>query len=474
MRFQIISHAGLLVENQGVQLLTDPWILGSTYWRSWWNFPPVTRELRDSLKPDFIYLTHAHWDHFQGPSLRRFGRQQRILVPRSPDTRMWRDLKQMGFTNVTEIRHGESVEFAPGFRITSYQFNLFMDSALVIEAGDVTLLNANDSKFMGEPLGQILRRHGRIDFVFRSHSSANSRLCYEIIDKPEAVVDDFEHYVRDFANFAIASGCRYAIPFASNHCFLHKDVYRFNDTIMTPQTVADYFERQRIATPEVRIMVSGDSWSSDSGFATQANDFFENRERHLAAYRDRHSKTLERFYALEANATLTEKQIGDYFARFSQAIPWPLRRLFRNRPICYVLAAGDRRLMFEVDIHRGSARQISDADDKTHAAQIHTSAHIMRQCMALHLFSHLAISKRVRYRVSAARKRDIMLLNLLFNAFEYEMIPLRRMMTRRFVGCWLRRWREWTLYARIATGLALRRKFDMARYLPARRAVSQA
>jgi UDP-MurNAc hydroxylase len=168
MKFQVISHAGLLVEASGQALLMDPWILGSTYWRSWWNYPPVTRELRESLKPDHIYLTHLHWDHFQGPSLRLFGKDQHILVPKTPDPRMVQDLNKMGFRNVTEIRHGDHVDLAPGFRITSYQFNLFADSALVVEADGVTLLNANDSKFMGEPLGQILRHHGPITLTITS------------------------------------------------------------------------------------------------------------------------------------------------------------------------------------------------------------------------------------------------------------------------------------------------------------------
>jgi hypothetical protein len=30
----------------------------------------------------------------------------------------------------------------------------------------------------------------------------------------------------------------------------------------------------------------------------------------------------------------------------------------------------------------------------------------------------------------------------------------------------LRRWREWSLYARVAANIALRRKFKMSRYLP--------
>lgn len=469
MKFQIISHAGLLVESAGVSLLMDPWIIGSTYWRSWWNYPPVSRELIDSLKPDHIYLTHLHWDHFQGPSLRRFGKQQHILVPRTPDPRMMRDLDKMGFHNVTEIPHGGHVDLARGFRISSYQFNLFADSALVIEGDGVTLLNANDSKFMGEPLGQILRSHGPIDFVFRSHSSANSRLCYEITDDPQAAVDDEAAYVKDFADFAVASGCRYAVPFASNHCHLHKDVVRFNPLIITPHEVARYFRDADIRSPEVKIMVTGDSWSSDTGFDIPPNDFFENRERHLIEYAERNRETLERFYAKEAEGHISVRDLSGFFAQFSKALPRVVRRYFKGAPIHYVLTAGTTTYRMVVDLYNGTVAQDTSPEGSVRAIEIHTSVYVFRQCLLLHLFSHLSISKRVRYRVTSKSKKHVQMLNLLFNLYEYDMLPVRRLFTRRSLSVWLRRWREWSLYARIATSVALHGEFRMSRYLPAPR-----
>src|SRR6516164_11760703 len=83
MKFTILSHAGLLVEHAGTRLVCDPWLLGSCYWRSWWNFPEPDPELIAELRADYIYLTHLHWDHFHGPSLRRlFHPATRVLIPR--------------------------------------------------------------------------------------------------------------------------------------------------------------------------------------------------------------------------------------------------------------------------------------------------------------------------------------------------------------------------------------------------------
>ena len=98
----------------------------------------------------------------------------------------------MGCTHITELRHGEPFEVGPNFKITSYQFGYFPDSVLVIEADGKVILNANDCKTMGLPLRQILGRHPRIDFVLRSHSSANARLCFEIMDRGGSHIDDPE------------------------------------------------------------------------------------------------------------------------------------------------------------------------------------------------------------------------------------------------------------------------------------------
>ncbi len=95
---------------------------------------PVSRELVDSLAPDVIYLTHVHWDHFQGISLRKLGLDKRIVIPREPCGRMKEDLEVMGFRNVVELHHGQSHVIRPGFTIASYHFGPYLDSVLVIAA----------------------------------------------------------------------------------------------------------------------------------------------------------------------------------------------------------------------------------------------------------------------------------------------------------------------------------------------------
>lgn len=467
MKLKILSHAGFAVSAAGKTVVCDPWLFGSTYWRSWWNYPPPSPELLDSLKPDCIYITHIHWDHFAGPSLRRFGKDIPIVIPAEPAGRMARDLKRMSFTRIIELPHGKTYEVDAALRLTSYQFFVFTDSAVVIEADNTVVLNANDAKLMGGPLKQILERHPKIDFVLRSHSSANSRACYEVVDSSTTVMpDNREEYIEAFADFVRATGARYAIPFASNHCHLHREVFEFNDYIVTPVEVAEYFSEQGISKPELKVMVSGDSWSDESGFHIQAQDYFTNRPQRLREYKEAVSEKLEKTYRREALAQIDLERVKTYFEAVFRSMPFLLRWQFRKNPVLYILGADKRTTLLEVDFFRKTVREIDSCSDKSHPLQIRTQVALFNHCMAANLFSHLAISKRVRYRVTTNTYGLSRKLSFFYNLYEYDLLPLRRIRPVRFVGRWARRWREILLYARVIGDLCLGRRFEYRRYLP--------
>ena len=465
MRFQVLSHAGLLVEGQSKSLTCDPWILGSCYWRSWWNYLPVSPELVASLNPDYIYITHVHWDHFQGPSLLKLGKDKQILVPKGNYDRIKRDLVKMGFKNIRELRHGEAVQLAPDFKVTSYQFGIFLDSALVIECEGVKILNLNDAKFMGLPLQEMIQKHGPFDFVLRSHSSANSRLSYQITDEPETPVDDVQSYIDSFTDTVRAVPATYAVPFASNQCHLMPEVFKFNTMARTPKMVGDYFIQSGFKAPELKVMVSGDAWSSTEGFHYTGIDYFTDRDRCLAEYQAQEMPKIEAHLEKEAKSKINLPEVRRYFDKLGAAIPWILRRPFKGHPIAYVLKAGETLTTLKVDLYNRSVEQIETLPDDSPLPQIHTAAYIFNQCIRLDLFSHLSISKRVLFKVRKKDKKYIQKLNLLYNLYEYDMLPLTRLFSWRFIETWLLRWREIILYVQLVRDLVLHRKLNFAKYL---------
>ncbi len=475
MEFRILAHACLETTHGDTNLLVDPWLLGSAYWRSWWNYPPVPDGLIDTLDPDFIYLTHLHWDHFHGATLKRLGRDRTILIPETPDTRIRDDLTKLGFHRIIELPHGRPFRVADDFTITSYQFNWFADSALVIEAGGVVLLNCNDAKLMGLPLRQLIARHPKIDFVLRSHSSANARVCYEVYDQGNIHIDRPEKYTLEFADFAQSVGASYAIPFASNHCYLHEDTYGFNGYTNYAPSVAAYFDANGITDPKCVVMAPGDSWSQKAGFEIGTVDWYENIADAIEKYRDSKLGSLTKTKAMENRVRLKPALVERYARMLAETVPWIVRRYFKNHPITLVLWDRTGWNGLVVDVWRGRITFVDRWNDVDNPIQIHTSARIFHECITMKNWNSLSISKRLKIRARQQDTRYVEAFVTLNKCFDYHLFPLRRCLNWRFIRVWSTRWRELALYGAIAVNLILlKRGFRYKDYLPGPRIIRDA
>jgi UDP-MurNAc hydroxylase len=337
---------------------------------------------------------------------------------------------------------------------------------LVIEANGKTILNANDCKTMGLPLQQILQRHPKIDFVLRSHSSANARLCFEIIDRGGAHIDDPQKYSTEFADFARAVGAEYAIPFASNNCYLHPDTEQFNRYLNLGIDVKRYFEAHGITHPKCVVCAPGDGWDDDIGFSLADKDWYTNLDEHLKRYKEAMSDTLKKSEQEEAGTVLTEDIVASYASGLLSGTPFFLRRLFRGKPITLVAHSKAGDTAYEIDIHQRKWRKLETWNDRDNPIQIHASANVFTMCVKQVNWSSLGISKRARFRVKNEDKRIVTYFSELNDLFDCEVLPLSKSLNPRFVAVWLSRWREVILYLRIAADLGRGRAFVYRNYLP--------
>lgn len=443
MKFTILSHAGLLVESGGVSVVVDPWLVGSCYWRSWFNFPEPEPALIDALAPNYIYITHLHWDHFHGPSLRRFSRQTPVLVPRIPTTRMVRDLRYLGFSDVREIPHGEKMQLAPRFELHSFQFDpIATDSMAVFQDDHAVLLDANDCKCFGLSLRQVIGRFPRVDFALRSYSSANPfPYCvdgYEGDSHDRRTKDDYRD---EFAAFANKVGARYAVPFASNHCFVHPQTRHFNGTAVMPDSVAASMastkSRHNGDDPECVVMPPGSRWSPEEGFRIRDFDYGSQMD-YVEMLSRRYAGQLAAQLEREASATGDFAGFREYFAVFMAALNRPFRWCLSK--IVFVIDEAERKRFWLVDFRAKQVVEKTAADPD--CMQVVTPALVVNDCCRKKMFSTWTPSKRLRIRLGAARIGRVHLLLDLLDLHEHEQLPLRRFFTRRSLSVWRRRWRE--------------------------------
>jgi L-ascorbate metabolism protein UlaG (beta-lactamase superfamily) len=173
VRLRYFNHACVLVEFNGISILTDPWVapvsLAGAEHLSYKDLPE---------RIDFALITHGHHDHFVVETLLRL--RQRIeclVVPRTSgmfyaDTSLKQAALQLGFKNVVEMDALDSLKLPGGEIIGAPFFGEHADLAhgkigYVVRAGHQQILFAADSNCLDRRLYDHLKAMlGPIETVF--------------------------------------------------------------------------------------------------------------------------------------------------------------------------------------------------------------------------------------------------------------------------------------------------------------------
>jgi L-ascorbate metabolism protein UlaG (beta-lactamase superfamily) len=102
-RIVFIGHSTLLIELDGVALLTDPLLRGRV---AHLRRQVAPADLETARLGDAVLVSHLHHDHLDPVSLRLLGSDVRLVVPKG--AARW--LRGHGFTSVSELGVGEALE----------------------------------------------------------------------------------------------------------------------------------------------------------------------------------------------------------------------------------------------------------------------------------------------------------------------------------------------------------------------------
>jgi UDP-MurNAc hydroxylase len=438
MRFTVIGHACLYIETGFERILVDPWLSGSCYWRSWWHFPPNTPILQEFLEPDYVFISHHHFDHFHYPSLRRISKSVSVLVPRFAVDVMRFELEHLGFKNVTELHHGNVTRLPSGTRVASFQYGPD-DSAFVVERDGIVLADLNDCKIKGPAVRPMLTAFGNPTFIFKSHSFAQAYPnCYNISDPADAQLMRREDFIETFIDAIRELRPKYAIPFASMVAFLHPESRRCNMYAVRPPEVMAAAEASDIrASTNTVLMVPGDSWDSGKGFTLQVNDYYQKQDDWIEKLASNYEAKIAQEEAEERGKTVIYAQFEKYFGEFVRSLP-PLTWLLLRRPIVF-LVPSDSEPYWTLDFRRRRVyRLASPPTDCADVIRIREA--VLADAMEKKVVSFVHISMRIRIDLApGGLSTDFMFWGLL-SVRELGYLPLRNVMTLRALRVlWRRR-----------------------------------
>lgn len=171
-----INHASLLVQCQGLNIITDPQFSDRTSPVTWAGPKRVRKPgvAFENLPPiDLVVVSHNHYDHLDVPSLRMISKRDKakILVPLGDKS--W--LEKEGIKNVSELDWGQSyklkdaeVIFETAFHWSGRGLNdrfCSLWGAYILKVGGHKIYFAGDTGY-SDHFKATQKKHGSFDICF--------------------------------------------------------------------------------------------------------------------------------------------------------------------------------------------------------------------------------------------------------------------------------------------------------------------
>lgn len=371
MKITFIGHASILIETDGITILSDPWWSGPCFGGQWWNYPPPAVAAVEGRKLDFIYVSHGHHDHLHPGTLRLLPRDAVVLVSSTGD--LAPSVRELGF-QVREIGPDEEAQLSRNARARLMPTQ-HGDTLLCVADGKEVCMNLNDAlhstphDMQDTTIRKLRGFYPAIDYVFCGFGVASHfPNCYRIPGKDiAATAGRRQRYFNDqWARIAAGLAPRFAFPFAADVVFLENDLLQTNEPTHNTERPVEALRRNRAGfsgtaidiAPGFQIadgQVTNDARRSPFSLARAQVELASEIERANRYARVQWSEVEEVGQLLSANV----ERCRGYFASFPHDYTCGIR--FRNSPFGLAVAKRGQDL---------SVRAVRDFEAQTGDAQL--------------------------------------------------------------------------------------------------------
>jgi len=265
MKLQYLSSASVVIEDEGVKILCDPWLVDGAFMGSWYHYPPLKLQPEDFNDVDYIYISHIHPDHIDPKTLNRMDKNIPVIINNYVSKFLKKNIENFGF-KVQEFNHNERVHLKKNLymRVLAAdncdpqlcsQFigcasmeNKFgatqIDSMCVIENGKEVVVNVNDCPWeLAHHSSKIIKNEfEKIDLLLMGYAGASGYpQCFDMSDDEKEIESKkkIKKFLIHGENYVNLFQPKYYLPFAGRYTLAGK-LYLLNKFRGNPELEEAY------------------------------------------------------------------------------------------------------------------------------------------------------------------------------------------------------------------------------------------
>lgn len=243
MKVRNLKSSTVVVETNGLKILTDPWLTDGEYYGSWYHYPKFEINIDYFEDIDFIYVSHIHMDHFSKTTFQLLNKSIPVLIHSYASKFLKGNIERLGF-NVIELEHNKRTHLKNGVYINIFAADNcnpelcqkffgcgFMESKFgstqidtlsVIDDGVYSILNTNDCPFelAKHVLPIVLSQYKTIDFLLVGYAGAGPfPQCFIMQESEKIKQAELKrlNFLNQGLNFINEVRPRYLMPFAGTY-----------------------------------------------------------------------------------------------------------------------------------------------------------------------------------------------------------------------------------------------------------------
>ena len=275
MKITFHTSASVVIEDNDVKILTDPWFVDGEFYGSWAHYPKYEFNPSDFDDIDYIYISHIHPDHFSSKTLEILNSKIPILIHNFHFKFLSERIKKLGY-KVIELNHNERKHLKNqvhmrilaadncdpkicykyfGCGIAEKTFgSTSIDTMCAIDNNEEVLINTNDCPFdLGKTSADLLKsEYNKINFLLVGYSSATAYPQCFTLSKSDLSISRkkiINSYLSNAESYVKLFEPEFFMPFAGRYVISGKN-FKLNEKKATPELedALKYFNNSRKIT----------------------------------------------------------------------------------------------------------------------------------------------------------------------------------------------------------------------------------